>query len=93
MPFRSHVLIKGSVQGVFFRMNIQELANQLHICGWVKNLPDGNVEAVFEGGEREVENIVSFCRKGPIGSKVGDVVVKNENFTGEFKDFKIIYQE
>ncbi|MBS3055305.1 MAG: acylphosphatase [Candidatus Aenigmarchaeota archaeon] len=93
MQVRSHVLIKGSVQGVFFRMNVQELAKQIHISGWVKNLPDGNVEAVFEGEEKEVESIISFCRKGPIGSKVGDVVVKNENFTGEFKDFKIIYQE
>jgi len=74
-------------------MNVQELAKQIHISGWVKNLPDGNVEAVFEGEEKEVESIISFCRKGPIGSKVGDVVVKNENFTGEFKDFKIIYQE
>ena len=93
MQIRRHVLIKGYVQGVFFRMNVQELAKELHVNGWVKNLSDGNVEAVFQGENSDVEKIVLFCKKGPIGSKVEDVVVKNENFAGEFKDFKIIYQE
>lgn len=93
MKVRKHVLIKGNVQGVFFRMNILNLAKNLEIYGWVKNLPDGNVESVFEGNRESVERMVSFCKKGPIGSIVGDVIVKDENFTGEFKDFKIIYQE
>jgi acylphosphatase len=93
MKVRKHILIKGNVQGVFFRMNILNLAKNMEIHGWVKNLPDGNVESVFEGESESVERMVSFCKKGPIGSIVGDVVVKDENFTGEFKDFKIIYQE
>jgi len=90
---RKHVLIKGNVQGVFFRANVQSLASEIGITGWIKNLPDGDVEAVFEGEEDSVGKIILFCKKGPIGSKVDDVVIKDENFIGEFKDFKIIYED
>jgi acylphosphatase len=93
MLTRSHVLIKGFVQGVFFRVKVQNLAKKFGITGWVKNLPDGNVEAVFEGEDNSLKEIILFCKKGPIGSKVEDVIIKNEKFIGEFKDFKIIYQE
>jgi acylphosphatase len=93
MGIRRHVLAKGAVQGVFFRIEVQSLANELGITGWIKNLPDGDVEAVFEGGEDLVMKMVQFCKKGPIGSKVEELVIKEEKFTGEFKDFKIIYQE
>jgi acylphosphatase len=93
MDIRRHVLVKGAVQGVFFRIKVQSLANGLGITGWIKNLPDGDVEAVFEGGESLVVKMVKFCKKGPIGSKVEEIVIKEEKFTGEFKDFKIIYQE
>ena len=93
MLVRKHVLIKGLVQGVFFRFHIQNMAKKLGITGWVKNLPDGNVESVFEGEKNLLEEIISFCNKGPIESRVEKVVVENEKYTGEFKDFKIIYQE
>jgi len=88
---RVHVLISGRVQGVWYRATTKQKAEQLGINGWVKNTSDGNVEAVFEGNEDLVDQMVKWCYEGSELSKVNNIQVKSEKHTGEFKDFKIAY--
>ena len=88
---RAHVYVSGRVQGVFFRSETAELAQRLGICGWVRNLTDGRVEALFEGDKENVERVVDFCRKGPSGAFVTDLQVSLEAWAGEFRRFKIMY--
>ena len=89
MKVRAHVLISGNVQGVFFRANTRNLARELGLTGWVRNTPDGRVEAVFEGKKESVEKALEFCRKGPPGADVRSVDVKWEGYRGEFSGFSI----
>lgn len=91
MKVRAHVFISGFVQGVFFRSNTKRMADMLGLKGWVRNLPDGRVEAVFEGEKPAVDEIIKWCHKGPPGAEVEKVEVIWEDYTGEFKDFKIRY--
>jgi len=79
---RRHVLIYGFVQGVGFRFAVQRAANSRGVVGWVRNRPDGAVEAVFEGEREDVEALVSFCRQGPRGAEVERVDVRNESVEG-----------
>jgi len=79
------------VQGVFFRQNTKRQAQSLNVTGWVRNLEDGRVEAVFEGEEASVKALVAFCSTGPRGASVTAVDVTWETFKGEFENFKIIY--
>lgn len=88
---RAHVYVAGTVQGVFFRQNTKRQAQNRGVSGWVRNLDDGRVEAVFEGEEEAVKALVDFCRKGPSGASVTDVTVDWEPFKGEFESFKITY--
>ena len=81
----------GEVQGIGFRYYVRELARSLGVCGWVKNLSDGRVEAVFEGEGKRVEEMIKFCRRGPPSADVSDVEVKWEDYKGEFSDFEIRY--
>ncbi len=89
MKIRAHVLIEGRVQGVFFRAETRTVARQHNLTGWVKNLYDGSVEAVFEGEEENVEKAVQWCHKGPPHALVTNVTVKREPYTGEFETFSI----
>ena len=89
MKKRVHVFISGRVQGVFFRGSAKDEAKRLGLTGWVRNMPDGRVEAVFEGDEGLVESMVSWCRKGPSYSRVDDVEVTTEEYRGEFSDFGV----
>ncbi|MGH2675348.1 MAG: acylphosphatase [Actinomycetota bacterium] len=70
---RRHVFVSGSVQGVFFRYEARERARSRGLAGWVRNLPDGRVEAVLEGPEDAVEAMVEWCRHGPRGAEVTHV--------------------
>lgn len=88
---RVHVFVSGRVQGVFFRQNTRLQAQVAGVFGWVKNLADGRVEAVFEGEQEAVRAMVDFCRKGPRGALVSDIAVNWEAFRGEFESFKIVY--
>ncbi len=88
---RAHVYVVGRVQGVFFRQNTKRQAQMHGVAGWVRNLPDGRLEAVFEGDEEQVNALVDFCRKGPRGASVTDVLVSWEPFKGEFESFRIAY--
>jgi len=88
---RAHVYISGRVQGVFFRAWTEDEAVKRGLTGWVRNLADGRVEALFEGDREAVEDMVKACWRGPHGAKVTNVEVRWEPFKGEFKDFRIVY--
>jgi acylphosphatase len=80
---RVHVRVRGRVQGVFFRAEARGRAESLGLGGWIRNAPDGSVEAVFEGDEQRVDSMVEWCRRGPSGAHVDDVDVEAEEPTGE----------
>jgi acylphosphatase len=71
------------VQGVFFRAETRVRAESLGLTGWVRNAPDGAVEAVFEGDPERVESMVEWCRRGPSGARVDELDVIPEEPTGE----------
>lgn len=87
---RVHIFISGRVQGVLFRHNTQKMAKKLALTGWVSNLADGRVEAVFEGELGKIEEIIKWLKKGPFLAKVENIEITKENYKGEFKNFKII---
>ncbi|OGH24506.1 MAG: hypothetical protein A3B47_01465 [Candidatus Levybacteria bacterium RIFCSPLOWO2_01_FULL_39_24] len=89
----ARVFISGFVQGVGFRQFIKRSAVNIGLTGWVRNLPDNRVEAVFAGSKEQIEKILSICEKGPFLSEVKNVVrewKENPPVPGEFKDFKIL---
>jgi acylphosphatase len=79
---RAHVFVSGDVQGVFFRYETRERARAHGLAGWVRNLPDGRVEAVFEGPTQPVQAMVDWCRQGPSGARVTEVEVTDEEPEG-----------
>ena len=85
---RVHVFVSGEVQGVNFRQEIADKANEQGVAGWVRNLPDGRVEAVLEGPRDEVYRVVGLCRAGPKGARVMNVQVDREPPKNE-KTFKV----
>ncbi len=89
---RAHVLVKGRVQGVLFRYATRDEANLRGVKGWVRNLEDGQVEAVFEGVKEKVDEMIEFCHYGPPAAKVSSVEVTWEEYTGKFKGFSIRYR-
>ncbi len=80
---RVRVLVSGEVQGVFFRDNCEQMAGREGVTGWVRNLPDGRVEAVFEGSEDAVDRLVAWANHGPEQAGVTDVETHVEAPTGE----------
>jgi len=80
---RAHVYISGHVQGVFFRATTREQADRLGVAGWVRNLPDGRVEAVLEGTRPAVQACLQWCHHGPPGARVTGVEVEWEAPRGE----------
>jgi acylphosphatase len=88
-PVRQRVVVKGHVQGVFFRDSTRREAARRGVAGWVRNRPDGAVEAVFEGPAEAVESMVSFCSRGPRGAYVDDVEVSSEPAEG-LRGFEVL---
>ncbi|MCS7279781.1 MAG: acylphosphatase [Thermodesulfobacteriaceae bacterium] len=88
---RVHVFVSGRVQGVFFRAYTQKEAYKLGLKGWVRNLPDGRVEAIFEGEDLAVEKMIRWCHQGSPGAIVTKVEVIEEPYKGEFSTFEIRY--
>lgn len=88
---RVHVIVKGFVQGIFFRASTRDTACRLGLTGWVRNLPDGNVEAVFEGPVEKLTQAVQWCRMGPSGARVTKVEEDWQEYTGDYKSFDIRY--
>ncbi|MEX0875706.1 MAG: acylphosphatase [Actinomycetota bacterium] len=85
MRVRAHVFVSGLVQGVSFRWYTVEQARHRGLGGWVRNLPDGRVEAVFEGDREAVESMVEWIRTGPRHARVSDVEVDWEEEEGLFE--------
>ena len=79
---RRRVVVHGHVQGVFFRDSTRRLAEREGVAGWVRNRPDGAVEAVFEGEPEAVERLIRFAREGPRGAQVERVDVAEEEPEG-----------
>ena len=85
---RRHVIVSGRVQGVFFRDSTRREAERLGVAGWVRNVDDGTVEAVFEGEDSAVDSMVAFCRRGPERARVDRVEVAEQDVEG-LRDFMI----
>jgi acylphosphatase len=85
---RVHVVVSGRVQGVFYRATCADTARRLELGGWVRNLPDGRVEAVFEGPEGRVDQMVEWCRRGPELAHVDLLEVVPEPVAGE-REFRV----
>lgn len=90
MKVRTHVVFAGRVQGVFFRMNTQKKATELGIKGFVRNVFDGTVEAVFEGEESGVKEVIDWCEKKIPMARVDDVKVEWLEFKDEFDSFDVV---
>lgn len=89
MKVRAHIFVSGSVQGVFFRLTTRDEASKRNVSGWVRNLSDGRVEAVFEGERDDVLQMVEFCRSGPPGARVTKTDLIWIEYVGEFENFKV----
>ena len=89
MKINAHVIISGRVQGVWFRASTKQEAEKLGLTGWVRNTVDGNVDAVFEGEEALVEEIIKWCYKGPPLAKVKTVIVEKQETLEGFENFSI----
>lgn len=86
---RAHVTVRGRVQGVYFRDSTREEALAAKVNGWVRNLADGSVEAVFEGERGAVERLISWCKKGPPAARVTEVTVDWEDRWENLSGFSI----
>lgn len=82
-PVRVRVFVSGLVQGVGYRYSTMNQAKYFGLGGWVRNLPDGRVEAVFEGSKKAVEGMIDWCRRGPTSATVSELVWEYEDPEGE----------
>ena len=80
---RAHVFVSGTVQGVYYRANTRDAARERGVDGWVRNLDDGRVEAVFEGPREDVESMVEWCHTGSPSAVVENVDAEYEEPEGE----------
>jgi acylphosphatase len=83
------LVVRGRVQGVFFRASTQREARRLGLTGWVKNRGDGAVEMLAEGEEAQLRQLCMWAEKGPTAARVEDVQVRWRSYGGEFPDFRI----
>jgi len=88
---RVHIFVSGRVQGVCYRAETWHHARKLDVGGWVRNLRDGRVEAIFEGESGNVDSIIEWCRRGPAFAEVTDLTFYEEPYDGTFKEFTIRY--
>lgn len=91
MNSKVHVIISGKVQGVWFRANTKQKAEQLGLTGWVRNTSDGKVEAVFEGDKKLINEIVEWCNQGPPLAEVDNVDISYLEAKKEFNNFTVKY--
>lgn len=91
MKVKAHVIITGRVQGVYFRGHTRREAQKYGVNGWVRNLPDGRVEAIFEGEKEDVDRTIESIKMGPPHAKVTDLDLEWLNYDSKFDDFTIRY--
>ncbi len=84
---RAYIRVWGIVQGVGFRYFTRGVASSLGLTGWVRNLPDGSVEAIAEGDEEDIKHLISRMRQGPSLARVDNIEVEWSDYKGEFTDF------
>lgn len=89
MKIRADVTIRGLVQGVSFRYHTRQMAMVLNVAGWVRNLPNGDVQGCFEGDESDVQALIDWCHAGPGLAEVESVTVDKQAFRGEFRGFQV----
>jgi acylphosphatase len=87
---RIHLVVRGRVQGVYYRASAQREAKRLGLTGWVTNRPDGSVEIVAEGEEDQVKDLLAWAQHGPSTARVEKVDTRWRSYTGEFSDFRIV---
>ncbi|HEX6378403.1 MAG TPA: acylphosphatase [Nitrososphaeraceae archaeon] len=87
------LLVNGKVQGVYFRLNMQEIAKKNSVFGWVRNLTNGSVEALLEGNKGGVEQVIEWSKKGPENARVDDLKIDYLQYEGKFADFIIQHDE
>jgi len=85
-----HLLVRGRVQGVFFRASTQREAKRLGLTGWTKNRPDGGIEILAEGEEEGLKELIGWANRGPSSARVERVDVRWRSFVGDFFDFRIV---
>jgi len=88
---RMRLIIEGRVQGVWFRESTRRQALGFGLTGWVKNRPEGTVEVLVEGPEQEVNQLISWCRKGPPTARVSGIRKTEETWQGQFDSFDIVF--
>jgi acylphosphatase len=88
-PSRIHIIITGRVQNVGFRSFAQKVAVPLSITGWARNVKYDQVEVVAEGSQPSLAEFIEMLKIGPLGSRVDDLNISWDNFTGEFSGFNI----
>ena len=86
-----HVVISGRVQGVWFRANTKQKAEQLGVTGWVKNTADGKVEALFEGDKKHIQEMIDWCHQGPPSAQIDHVEITEQSASNGFDGFSIKY--
>jgi len=87
---RIHLVVRGRVQGVYFRASAQREAKRLGLTGWIKNRDDGGVEIVAEGEEDQVKDLLVWAQHGPSTARVEEVDTRWRSYTGEYSEFKIV---
>ncbi len=85
------IVCRGKVQGVFFRASSKEKAEELNLLGWVKNLPNGDVQIYVEGEQEYLEAFIDWCHKGPIYAMVKEVIAEETYFEENITSFEIIH--
>ncbi len=88
-PVRLKVLLEGRVQGVSLRFYTQQQANELGLTGFVRNLTDGRVEAIFEGPEAKVEQMLKWCETGSPNAHIDSIALRYEDPEGRFSSFSV----
>lgn len=88
---KKHIFIEGRVQGVGFRHYTRKNAESLGVTGWVKNLEDGRVEAVFQGDEEQVNELIERCKEGPVASYVKDIEIGKDSGVEDHDDFSVLF--
>lgn len=86
-----HIIVKGKVQGVFFRATTSYKAKELYLKGWVRNLANGDVEIVAEGKKENLNKLVEWCKIGTSNSEVESVHTEHATYEGSFTEFQIKY--
>lgn len=88
---RARLKVRGTVQGVFYRASARDEGERLGLTGWVRNLPNGDVEALVEGPAALVEQFIDWCKVGPPAARVAEVEVEPEQWRGEFQRFSVAW--